>query len=388
MWAVIVENNRRINKDSFECELGFLFQSFVEQSNDAIYFKDSRNCYRYINPAGARMLGRIPEEVVGKTDFDVVSRELAEKMWARDRFIMRGNDSHRTYEDEDTINGQRVVFQTTKSPLRNIYGDVLGLIGVSRDITAQKVQEAEHRALIESLSQAKRQLEEERELRQKLVANLGHDLRSPLSVAKMASQLIEGAPTTSELAQNFLLRLRCALDRVDAMIRDLLDSSRAEAGHDWSFTKTNLDLKAVLLDCLQALSVIYPDRLKFTGIEEMAPAFGVWEKSALQRIVENLVHNAIRHGDSQAPVTIRAAVDSEAGEACFTVHNFGPAIAASPEELFLRFRREKTAKAGWGLGLTIVKSLVEGHGGRIEVQSEEGAGTSFTVHLPLSLCPI
>jgi PAS domain S-box-containing protein len=364
-------------------ELHYLFQALIEQSADAIFVKDTENRYRYINPAGARLLGRRVDTVIGKDDFALFSRETAEKMWARDRFLMRGAGAPRTYDDEDEVDGRRLVFQTTKSPLRSVHGDVLGLIGISRDITRQREQEEERLALIEKLSQAKQQLEEERELRQKLVANLGHDLRSPLSIAKMASQFIGDGYSTPEAERTFLGRMRCALDRIDAMIRDLLDSSRAEAGHGWQLAKARMDLRSTLLDSLHELSIVYPERLRFAEIEAMPAAYGEWERSAIQRILENLVHNAIRHGDSQRPVTISGRIDQGSNEACFTVHNYGEPIRLSREDLFQRFRRDKTLKPGWGLGLTIVKSLVEVHGGYVDVESEEGKGTNFTVHLPL-----
>jgi PAS domain S-box-containing protein len=365
-------------------ELHFLFHSLIEQSPDAIFVKDAQNRYRYINPAGARMLGQSVEKVIGQDDFALFSRPVAEKMWARDRFIMRGPEAQRTYDDEDEVGGRRVIFQTTKSPLRSVHGEVLGLTGISREVTAQREQEEERLALIEKLEEAKRQLEEEREMRQRLVANLGHDLRSPLSVAKMASQFLAETKEIPEPTLSFVGRMRCALDRIDSMIRDLLDSSRAEAGHGWELTKVKMDLRSTLLEALQQLSIVYPGRLQFRQIEESAPVLGIWEKSAIQRILENLVHNAIRHGDASGPVTLRLISRPEEEYAGFSVHNYGEPIRVNTEDLFQRFRREQTSKPGWGLGLTIVKSLVEVHGGHVAVDSTETEGTCFTVNLPLS----
>jgi PAS domain S-box-containing protein len=367
--------------------LHLLFQSLIEQSADAMYVKDTDNRYQFINPAGAAMMRKTVEEVIGKRDSDLFSPEIAEERRARDRFIMRGKADRRTYEDADFLSGKRVVYQTAKSPLRSVDGQVLGVIGVTRDITEQKGREEECLRLIERLEATKRELEAERELRERIVANIGHDLRSPLTVAKMALQVVTTRNPSPELAQSLLLRTKNALGRVDYMIQNLLDSSKLSAGFEPEVQGTQSDLLELLGRVTQELSVLYPGRLHFQAAADTAKIPGLWDAYALQRVLENLVHNAVRHGNEGSPVTVEAGLGSGA-YAWFSVHNFGPPIPPERRErLFERFQAGRrcgrsTLQPGWGLGLSIVQALVESHGGKVAFESDQATGTKFSVSLP------
>ena len=367
-------------------ELHFLFASFIEQSSDAIYVKAVDNTYRYINPAGARMLGKAVAEVIGKTDFDFFPREKAQEMWERDRFIMRGSLQGSTYEDQDYLCGRHIVFQSTKIPLRTVEGELIGIVGISRDITGQYVRDQEKRLLIAELAEAKAALEEERELKEALVANLGHDLRSPLMVAKLAAQFLSASEGHNPQEKQLLHKLSSSLERVDHMVRDLLDSSRLRAGCNVSLHLAPMELCSVLRSSTQELSLIYPGRVKAELPAD--PVAGRWDSTAVQRVLENLVHNAVRHGSPEGEVTIRAGLEAEESNAWFSVHNWGEPLAPGTlDQLSRRFERGHTCNRGlggpgWGLGLAIVKSLVDGLGGSVRLESAAKHGTTFTIRIP------
>lgn len=370
-------------------ELHFLFASFIEQSSDAIFVKAVDNSYRYINPAGARMLGCSVAEVIGKNDFDFFPKEKAQEMWERDRFIMRGGLQGSTYEDHDYLRGKHIVFQSTKMPLRTVEGELIGLVGVSRDISGQYARDQEKRMLIAELAEAKAALEEEREMKETLVANLGHDLRSPLMVAKLAAQFLDGNEGKSAQEKQLLHKLSSSLERVDHMVRDLLDSSRLRAGCRVPLHITQMELSSVLRVGTQELAMIYPDRVKAELPED--PLVGRWDATAVQRVLENLVHNAVRHGAADGTVTVRAGLSQEEDVAWFSVHNRGEPLAPERlDQLSRRFERGHNCNRGlggpgWGLGLAIVKSLVEALHGCVKLESAPGEGTVFTIRLPRGL---
>jgi signal transduction histidine kinase len=119
------------------------------------------------------------------------------------------------------------------------------------------------------------------------------------------------------------------------------------------------------------------------NIKSQGKCLGNWNESALRRVVENLASNAIKYGKPQTPVTISLTEDGSS--ATLSVHNQGDPMAKEDLSiLFQQYRRAKSAehKIGWGLGLTVVKGVTEAHHGTVEVVSEAGKGTTFSVKLP------
>jgi signal transduction histidine kinase len=172
-----------------------------------------------------------------------------------------------------------------------------------------------------------------------------------------------------------------ALDRMDRMIRDLLDAKRIAFGGTLALRLDKVDLGKLCAAALEELAVLHGDRFQ---LEAQDGVLGSWDRDELHRAFWNLITNAVRYGDSSAPVIARVYVDG--AFAYMTVHNEGPPIP--PEDLpnlFKPFSRARTAGvlSGWGLGLTLVRACAEGHGGDVKVESTPGSGTTFILRLPL-----
>lgn len=140
------------------------------------------------------------------------------------------------------------------------------------------------------------------------------------------------------------------------------------------------DLDGIIRQVVEELDLSYPDCLKF---QTKGKCEGYWDESGLRRIIENLVTNAIKYGDEKTSIVLSLSQDQNSAE--LGVHNFGKPIP--PEEisiLFEQYRRLKSShsKAGWGLGLTMVKGMVDAHNGSILVESEKDKGTTFIIKLP------
>jgi len=243
---------------------------------------------------------------------------------------------------------------------------------------ALEVQDANRR-----LREANRQLERERELREHFVLTLSHDLRTPLSAATMGSQLIGRKAQEADEVLRINARVLANLERIDHMLRDLLDASRVNAGGDISLATGHCDLRATANSIIEDLSTVHGDRFRLRA--EASPV-GRWDCHALRRVMENLCTNAIRYGRPEGPVTL--TLRETPSEAVIEVHNEGHPIP--PEDLpaiftthFRRQEHEQNGRKGWGLGLTVVRGLVTAHGGRVEVRSAQGEGTTFRVMLPL-----
>lgn len=231
------------------------------------------------------------------------------------------------------------------------------------------------------------ELEQERILRERFVATLTHDLRTPLTAAKLSAQLLGRKAAKEPAVQLVAARISGHIDRADAMIRDLLDASLINVGESLPMDIEACDLNQLVQETLADLGAIHGDRFVLLS----APAIrGHWSCSGLRRVLENLCSNAIKYGATHAPVMVGLAEEDE--RVVITVHNEGPAIArAEQEKLFEPFHRSTSAvtggQKGWGLGLTLVKGIAEAHGGSVRLERSDESGTTFSVQLPLHAVP-
>jgi signal transduction histidine kinase len=261
--------------------------------------------------------------------------------------------------------------------LRQVICDVLEeeqiLTPVEREVIVGSIEQAVNDAASE-FSETLRDIQEQ------LSHTLVHDLRTPITVAKASAQMILRRPDDVDNCINKASRIVGNMDRIDNMIRDLLDASRIRAGQGLPLEFNECDLDWIVREVAEELNSAHPDRIKLVSSGQCQ---GYWNQNGLRRMLENLVNNALKYGHEHAPVTIY--LSQTAQTATIKVHNQGAAIASDERDiLFQQYRRSRTieSEVGWGLGLTVVKGMVDAHQGSIEVQSEEGHGTSFTIDLP------
>lgn len=223
-------------------------------------------------------------------------------------------------------------------------------------------------------------------LREKFMLTLAHDLRGPLTAARAAAQMILRRPEAPEVPR-WAARAIEGVDRVDAMVRDLLDLGRVGAGRRLSLTLAPCDLTALARGVVEGLELIHGKRFVVAAPE---PVQGHWSAETLRRSIENLLTNALKYGGAERPVTLR--VGMREGRAEVSVHNEGSFIPVEEREsLFQVFRRSRAAEEGpqrgWGLGLPLVRAVAEAHGGSVEVSSDLRTGTTFTLNIPLDARP-
>lgn len=226
-------------------------------------------------------------------------------------------------------------------------------------------------------------LEEERGLREQFVATLTHDLRTPLTSVKMAAQLILRRSDDAEKNKQLAVQVIRGIDRLDQMIQDLLDVNRIRAGEGLSLTMNYCNLKEIALVSIRDLATLYGDR--FVLKVNQPDIFGFWNEDGLRRVIENLAANAAKYGASDKTISIILKQADDFVQ--ISVHNFGNPISIEEQlELFKPFHRTTTAKngnkKGWGLGLTLVRGVVDAHGGKISINSRESEGTEFTATIP------
>jgi len=233
----------------------------------------------------------------------------------------------------------------------------------------------------EELQAAHAESEERAVFAEKLVGMVSHDIRNPLSVIHMSTVLLERGGLT-EPPRQVIGRVSRAVDRVRALIGDLLDFTQAKLGRGLNVQKQRVDLHAAIGAAVGDLGVAFPGHS--IRHERHGDGACVADANRIVQAVGNLVGNAATHGAPGRPITVRTAGEGEHFRVA--VHNEGRPIP--PEMIPVLFQPmvrgapEQAGDGGIGLGLFIVQEIVQRHGGSVKVESTEPAGTTFTMLIP------
>lgn len=226
---------------------------------------------------------------------------------------------------------------------------------------------------------------QEKQVRERVVALLSHDLRSPLSSIVINAQRLARKPDDAALASTVAPRVISAANRIDDMIQDMLDASRLRAGCSMPVHLATCDMVRVARDARDDLVQTLAARVKFLCPRH---AGGLWDAKALRRVIDNLLGNAFKYGTPKSDVALEV-VDLGADVRVAVRNQGNPLSEDEISSLFDPYVRTKAAETGkqrgWGLGLTLVRGVVEAHSGRFGVTSSADDGTTFWFELPKAL---
>ncbi len=278
-------------------------------------------------------------------------------------------------------------------------GRVLGGIGLSYeracefadeerdfllDVARQCAEALERARLYELEREARAQAEAASRARDDILGVVAHDLRNPLTAISMYASLLLEAPRDAETQRGQLRTMLELTEQMNRLIQDLLDVSRIEAGQ-LRVHPTPLPVPPLLDDALDLVRMAAGAR----GISLEVDAQGglprvLADRDRVLQVLSNLLGNAVKFTPRGGRVTLRAW--GRKGEVEVAVSDSGPGIP--PDHLprvFDRFWQGDARRAGAGLGLAIARGIVEAHGGRIRVESSDGAGSTFAFTLPATL---
>jgi signal transduction histidine kinase len=221
------------------------------------------------------------------------------------------------------------------------------------------------------------------EFEQHLIGIVSHDLRNPLAAITLSATTLLRGTELEERQRKSLGRIFSAAERANRMIRDLLDFTKARLGGGLPIQRAPLDFHALSRQVVDEFQVSHPERV--IQFEQRGDGQAVWDGDRMAQVLTNLIGNALHYSPPGTPIRVKAHGEAEAG--VFEVHNEGAPIAAELlPRLFQPMQRGEPvgdkASRNVGLGLYIVDHIVRAHGGRVEVCSREGEGTTFRVRLP------
>lgn len=221
-------------------------------------------------------------------------------------------------------------------------------------------------------------------LREQFAAALVHDLRTPLANAHLAAELIVRASNLPQ-AQGLAKRILQNTGRIEDMARELLDNLLFVGGEGLPLRIEHFDMAELANETVQHAATFHGVDIRLDAV----PAWGHWCRGSLQRALENLVSNAIKHGDPTAPIQLWVYTTDERVKV--SLHNEGkPIPVEDTESLFQLYHRAEEARkksVGWGVGLPFVRQVAESHGGSVLVSSTLEEGTTFSIDMPLDARP-
>ena len=343
------------------------------------FFKDAKKHYIIANQRFCDAMGCTKDQITGKTDYDFLPKEIADKYDLDDQMVISSGEMLYVREEQIFIDNKYVTIGTRKVPLKDESGKVFGLIGLAFDITERK--EAE-----EAIKKYSKELEELNASKDKFFSIISHDLRSPFQgLLGLSSVMVdEYDKLTQDEFKLFLSNINNSAKNLYSLIENLLQWSRIQRGKiELSLTK--IDLYDEVLYNINLLQRNAANKNIQIINETQQGTYAKSDINIFNSTIQNLISNAIKFTKPGGRITISSDVNSQ-GFIELTVSDTG--VGISEDDLAKLFRIDTQhstlgteRESGTGLGLIICKELMEMQGGKIHVKSKPGEGTAFTITL-------
>lgn len=350
---------------------GGIMTKIVNDSLEHIIFKDMNGVYLDCNDSFLKDLKLKREDVIGKSSFNIYGLSEIEASIQKSDLEVIKEKKRKIYNEEITIDGQVREFEVIKEPFWDSYKNLVGIIVTGRDVT--------HRREIEKMQQ-------------EFFANISHELRTPLNLIFGSLQLIKSVEKEALEKRNSLNKYIDIIDqnskRLLKLVDNLIDSTRMKCGY-YEYKPKNYDIVSFVENISMSVADFAKqnniDLIFDTDVEEKIMAFDL-EK--LERIMLNLLSNSIKYNKAQGQIEVLLNDCNDT----FVIRVKDTGVGIPSDNLmyiFERFRqvenRFNKSTEGSGIGLSLVKDLIEIQGGTIEVKSELGVGSEFIIKLPVKI---
>ncbi|MEG3637784.1 PAS domain-containing sensor histidine kinase [Magnetococcus sp. PR-3] len=373
------------DRKHMELELGkerALLRSLIDSIPDLIFYKRADGTYMGCNRAFESFCGMPESSLIGQTDTELFHSDMQTLLRLGDSEVLANNSSYSHEADGLFANGHKAPFLIQKSPLHGHHGELLGLIGVARDITER--QRFEH-----ELQHAKEDAEGANRSKSEFLAAMSHEIRTPMNVViGMGEMLLE--TTLNHDQTHYVNSLQHAGDALLELIDNILDLSKIEAGR-MVLEKAPFQLDALVISITDFFRIQALNRNLTVDVEidpNLHGQFIVGDAGRVRQVLYNLIGNALKFTEQGGvSLTIEKRAHNQLHAA---VKDSGIGIAPQQlERIFDNFTQEDSSVTrrfgGTGLGLAICRRFTELMEGRIWAESVEGEGSTFHVSLPLLL---
>ncbi len=337
-------------------------ETMLSSMTEGVLILDAEYLVVHTNKAASKFLDVDDEAILGKRIDQVVRDEGLKRFFSNDSALAVESGAEITLRS-----GDEEYFTLRSTALRGQEGELFGMLIIVNDVTRLKLLE---------------------KVRRDFVANVSHELKTPItSIKGFVETLLDGAMDNKEDARRFLRIMSVQADRLHAIVEDLLTLARLESESEQEFLVLETEK---VRDILNAASEVCRGGAAAKSITlrvECDPLLNVVvDRSLLEQAVINLIDNAVKYSGNNTTVTIKGIRTKE--EIIIEVQDRGPGISDEHlARIFERFYRVDKARSrkmgGTGLGLAIVKHVASIHNGNVDVKSEMGQGSTFSIHLPL-----
>ncbi|HKX62429.1 MAG TPA: ATP-binding protein [Verrucomicrobiae bacterium] len=369
-----------------------LYHSLVEQLPVHVWRTDAAGKYIFVNAHLADSFRLTEEEVRNKGVADFYTQATAEKFMADDRRVLEGDASVEVIHAYETNTGKEGFLQMVKTPLVDAESRIVGVQGISWDVTERVRAEEEMRRIQAQIERTNQDLMRKNDEIQNFYHTLSHELKTPLTSAReFISIVMDGlAGSLNPTQLEYLGIARESCNQLRVCINDLLDATRLETG------KLSLEQKPDSLAFIvqRVVSTLQPaaqgKNIELTCEAEPDLDTVMVDAYRIAQVVTNLLNNALKFTREEGQISVHVGESPEsAGWAEVVVKDTGCGIPEEQQDrIFDRLYQVMTGDAatenGVGLGLYICRELVRLHGGEITVQSTPGVGSTFTFTLPFA----
>jgi PAS domain S-box-containing protein len=364
-----------------------LLAGIVDSSEDAIVSKSLDGIITSWNQAAERMFGWTAEEAIGKSIVMIIPQELRQEETMILGKLRKGERLEHFETIRVTKHGRRLNISLTVSPIRNKDGKIIGASKIARDITDRVQAEEERMMLLASERAARERAEAASRAKDEFVAMISHEIRSPLNAILGWAQMLRQGTLNEVATANALESIERNARAQAQLVSDLLDISRVITGK-LRINARPVDLTNSLNSALESIRPAAEAKQIQLEVEREPYATVVTgDADRLQQVFWNLLSNAVKFTPRNGRVSVR--VWRSNSQLQLIVSDTGAGI--SPEFLpfiFNRFTQADTTSArqhaGLGLGLAIVRHIIELHGGTVTAESDGiGKGATFRINLPV-----
>ncbi len=309
-------------------------------------------------------------------------REQSEKSVGNDDAAVGSGTASTSHGTERAASGYTAVqmvseFRALRASILRLWSEAQSDFNRENFEELTRFNEAIDQLLAESMTQYAEDVDRFKDV---FLGVLGHDLRNPLGAIMMSATVLITKEGPGWQNSSTAARILSSGTRMEALISDLLDFTRARLGAGIPITHTDVDLETECRRTVDEIAAFHPScTVSFQATGELR---GLWDGARISQALSNLLGNAVQHGSKHGPIAV--TLQGEADEVVLSVRNEGPPIPKQNlRDIFEPFRQlaPGPANANVGLGLYIVQTIIGAHGGTVDVESSD-EGTTFTIRVP------